>query len=134
MDQVLAVVLQVHPFPRRIGGIRGRALAAQPVGAGFEIHGFSKGVTVEPRAFAALFCVGQFQGFKTLPLPGRSVFARIAVLRERGYDAETLATRFSGERADGDGGEEPEVSDAAPTAVARRDDSCAVRFRDSAVA
>ena len=44
-------------------------------------------------------------------------FARY--LRERGYDAETLATRFSGERADGDGGEEPEVSeasDAAPTA------------------
>ena len=133
----------VAPRARRVGGGRGLVIAPPSAAAGGWLRNFGETNVAQASGWMTVRGVRRRRGFdrgfvlsdhtdfpslvaaveatgarRVLVTHGQSdAFARY--LRERGYDAETLATRFSGERADGDGGEEPEVSDAsdaAPTA------------------
>lgn len=137
----------VAPKARRVGGGRGLVIAPPSAVAGGWLRsfgetavaqasgwmtvrgvrrrrGFDRGFVLSDHAdFPSLVAAVEATGAKrVLVTHGQSeAFARF--LRERGLDADVLATRFSGERPEGDGGEDTEAppvdgADAPPGAEA----------------
>lgn len=129
----------VPPRARRVGGGRGLVIAPPSAVAGGWLRSFGETSVAQASGWMTVRGVRRRRGFergfvlsdhadfpalvaaveasaarRVLVTHGQSdAFARF--LRERGLDAAVLATRFSGERPDGDGGDEEPEQEAPPT-------------------